>query len=201
MARNSTPANQLTDAQLVKLLCGKNCNIPIRELGVLALRNSAKEFSLCEKSPDDEDAFKASAAFELVFRLSQYELSEASAMRSPAMVKDHLTTKLASVPHEVFYCMFLNSQHRLIAGEEMFRGTINQTAVYPREIVKRALYHNAAAVVLSHNHPSGSLEPSNSDHLLTKGIIAALGTVDIRVLDHIIVGGMQTFSFAEKGLL
>jgi DNA repair protein RadC len=97
--------------------------------------------------------------------------------------------------------MFLDAKHRLIAGEEMFRGTVNQTAVYPREVAKRALFHNAAAVIVSHNHPSGSLEPSNSDMLLTKGIQEALSTLDILLLDHIIVGEMRTLSFTEKGLL
>jgi DNA repair protein RadC len=141
------------------------------------------------------------AAAEITRRSLQNELQERSAFRSPAMVKDYLCLWFSNRPFEAFVALFLDAQHRLIDAKELFRGTVNQTAVYPREVVKVALAMNAAAVVVSHNHPSGSLEPSNSDHLLTKGIKDALSTVDIRLLDHLIVGGNKTLSFAEKGLL
>ena len=96
---------------------------------------------------------------------------------------------------------YLNNQNQLIAGETLFTGTINRTEVHPREVIKRALYHNAAAVVLAHNHPSGEVTPSKADRLITERLVQALGLVDIRVPDHLIVGGSQVFSFAEHGLL
>ncbi len=102
---------------------------------------------------------------------------------------------------EVFLWLFLDTQHRVIASEELFHGTLNQTSVYPREVVKRALAHNAAAVILAHNHPSGVAEPSQSDQLLTDVLKQALNLVDVRVLDHFVVGASQTLSFAEKGLI
>ena len=106
------------------------------------------------------------------------------------------------MPHEVFYALWLDAQNRLIAGEELFRGSLTQTSVYPREVVKRALWHNAAAVVLAHNHPSGVAEPSSADEHLTRELRQALALVDVRVLDHFIVAGAkQPLSFAERGLL
>ncbi|EJF6881177.1 hypothetical protein M8213_003771 [Escherichia coli] len=99
------------------------------------------------------------------------------------------------------HVLYLNNQNQLIAGETLFTGTINRTEVHPREVIKRALYHNAAAVVLAHNHPSGEVTPSKADRLITERLVQALGLVDIRVPDHLIVGGNQVFSFAEHGLL
>jgi DNA repair protein RadC len=122
-------------------------------------------------------------------------------MDSPDDVKAFLRLKLAGLDHEVFGVMFLDAQHRVIVFEEMFRGTLTQTSVYPREIVKAALMHNAAAVILAHNHPSGSVEPSRADELLTTTLKAALALVDCRVLDHIIVASGGTCSMAERGLL
>jgi DNA repair protein RadC len=104
-------------------------------------------------------------------------------------------------PHEVFAVVFLDAQHRMIALEEMFRGTLTQTSVYPREVVTRAIQHQAAAVVLSHNHPSGNIEPSRADESLTQTLRAALALVDVRVIDHIIVAPGCSFSMAEGGLL
>ncbi len=97
--------------------------------------------------------------------------------------------------------LFLDAQHRLIASEELFHGTLTQTSVYPREVVKRALIHNAAAVMLSHNHPSGLAEPSSADRMLTDALKQALGLVDVRVLDHIVIGEQEALSFAERGLI
>ena len=105
------------------------------------------------------------------------------------------------LPHEVFACLFLDNQHVLIGYEELFRGTIDGANVYPREIVKRSLAVNAAAVIFAHNHPSGVAEPSQADQRLTQRLRAALGTVDIRVLDHFVIGDGDTLSFAERGLL
>lgn len=123
------------------------------------------------------------------------------AFDSPTTTKDFWRLQLGGLEHEVFAVMFLDSQHRLIEFEKMFRGTLAQTSVHPREIVKRALALNAAAVVLGHNHPSGTCEPSRADELVTHGVRAALQLVDIRVLDHMVVGSNHVLSFAERGLL
>ena len=123
------------------------------------------------------------------------------AMSSPAAVRDYLRLKLSGLEHEVFCIMFLDSQHRVIGFEEMFRGTLNQASVYPREVVKRALANNAAAVILAHNHPSGVAEPSRADQSLTEVLKNALALVDVRVLDHFVVGGADVMSFAEMGLV
>jgi DNA repair protein RadC len=108
---------------------------------------------------------------------------------------------LSARKHEVFAVLFLDSQHRMLALEELFRGTLTQTSVYPREVVLRALHHHAAGVVLAHNHPSGAVQPSQADEALTRALKAALGLIDVRVLDHVIVGTGQALSMAEKGLL
>ncbi|HBO3907238.1 RadC family protein [Pseudomonas aeruginosa] len=120
---------------------------------------------------------------------------------SPELVKDYLCAKLAGFEHEVFAALFLDTKHRLIEYIELFRGTIDSASVYPREVVKEALRVNAAAVIFSHNHPSGNPEPSQADKLLTQRLKEALALVDVRVLDHIVVGGQGTVSFAERGLL
>lgn len=120
---------------------------------------------------------------------------------SPRDCKDYLTLKLANLPHEVFACMWLDSQNRLIEYSELFRGTLTQTSVYPREVVKEALRLNAGGVILAHNHPSGMPEPSRADESITQDLKKALAMVDVKVLDHIIVGGADTMSFAERGLL
>jgi DNA repair protein RadC len=124
-----------------------------------------------------------------------------AAFSTPRSVRDFLTLNLAGYDREVFSALWLDTQHRLIEAEHLFAGTLSQTSVYPREVVKRALHHNAAAVILAHNHPFGVTEPSNADKLLTTSIKQALALVDVRVLDHFIVAGSDTLSFAEKGLL
>ena len=123
------------------------------------------------------------------------------AMSSPQIVKDFLTIKLAELDHEVFFTLWLDGQHRVIQFGSMFRGTLSQTSVYPREVVKEALRLNAGAVIFAHNHPSGMPEPSRADEMLTKTLQEALALVDVKVLDHIIVGGTTTVSFAERGLI
>ena len=120
---------------------------------------------------------------------------------SPRAVRDYLQLHLGGKPHEVFSVLFLDSQNGLIAMEEMFRGTLSQASVYPREVVVRALHHHAAAVVLVHNHPSGQVQPSRADETLTRSLTDALRLVDIRVLDHIIVAPGASLSMAEEGLL
>jgi DNA repair protein RadC len=122
-------------------------------------------------------------------------------LASPEAVRDYLRLLLHDRPHEVFVCVWLDSQHRVIAAEELFRGTLAQTSVYPREVVKAALAHNAAAVIFSHNHPSGVAEPSRADELLTQALKQALALIDVRTLDHFVVAGKALVSFAERGLI
>ena len=133
--------------------------------------------------------------------LERHTLQGRDALTSPQAIRDYLRTRLACLPHEVFACLFLDSQNRLIACEELFRGTLAQTSVYPREVVKAALARNAGAVIFAHNHPSGVAEPSRADELLTSALKQALALVDVRTLDHVIVAGSQAVSFAERGLL
>lgn len=128
-------------------------------------------------------------------------LQATEVMGSPLAVKQYLQLRFGGLDHEVFAVMFLNVQNNLIECREMFQGTLTQTSVYPREVVKAALYTNAAAVILAHNHPSGSVQPSRADEHLTKTLKAALDLIDVRVLDHVIVAPGQTLSMAERGLV
>ena len=142
------------------------------------------------------------AVLEMSRRALAEEMKQVSTLSTPGAVRDYLRLHLAGLPHEVFFVLWLDSQNRLIVAEELFRGTLTQTSVYPREIVKKALAHNAAAVVLAHNHPSGVAEPSSADVFLTRELRQALALVDVKVLDHFIVAGqLQPISFAERGLL
>ncbi len=141
------------------------------------------------------------AVIELARRSLRQRLSERPAFDSPDAVRDYLRLQLAAREHEVFGVLFLDAQHRLLQFDEMFRGTLTQTSVYPREVVRRALALNAAAVILAHNHPSGVAEPSRADEFLTQSLKSALALVDVRVLDHLVVGREQVVSFAERGLL
>jgi DNA repair protein RadC len=141
------------------------------------------------------------AVLELSRRALAQRLKEREVLGSPEAVKHFLQLHLGGKGHEVFAVMFLDAQHRLLAMEELFRGTLTQTSVYPREVVLRALHHQAAAVVLAHNHPSGSVQPSPADEGLTRTLKAALALIDVRVLDHIIVGTGEALSMAEKGLV
>ena len=141
------------------------------------------------------------AVIEMARRALAEQMSERPVFDSPGRVKDFLSLQLRAREHEVFAVMFLDGQHRLLVLEEMFRGTLTQTSVYPREVVKRALALNAGAVVLAHNHPSGVAEPSRADEYLTQTLKSALQLVDVRVLDHVVVGQGQVVSMAERGLL
>ena len=141
------------------------------------------------------------AVLELARRAMAQRLQERTVFASPGSVKHYLQLHLSALTHEVFAVLFLDVQNRLVAMEEMFRGTLTQTSVYPREVVKRALHHQAGAVVLAHNHPSGSVQPSRADEMITQTLKAALALVDVRVLDHIIVGQGETLSMAERGLV
>jgi len=146
-------------------------------------------------------AAELKAMVELMRRALQEEVAAKDALTSPDAVRDYLRLCLSALPHEAFMVLFLDSQHRLVAADELFRGTLAQTSVYPREVVKAALACNAAAVIFAHNHPSGVAEPSRADELLTVALKQALALVDIRTLDHFIVAGHRVVSFAERGLL
>ncbi|GAB4400664.1 MAG: DNA repair protein RadC [Rhodoferax sp.] len=141
------------------------------------------------------------AVLELARRALRQQLQQRTVLDHPEAVTQYLQISLAARAYEVFAVLFLDAQNRLIALEELFRGTLTQTSVYPREVVVRALAHNAAAVVLAHNHPSGQVQPSRADEMLTQALKAALALVDVRVLDHVIVAPGQSCSMAQRGLL
>lgn len=141
------------------------------------------------------------AVLEMARRALAEEMRAGDALSSPAAVRDFLRLRLQGLAHEVFMAVFLDAQNRVLAAEELFRGTLTQTSVYPREVVKRALAHNAGGVILAHNHPSGVAEPSQADRWLTDQLRHALALVDVRVLDHFIVAGGRGLSFAERGWL
>lgn len=143
----------------------------------------------------------ADQILEAARQVIEQKMQRGESFSSPAAVKDYLRAKLAGYEHEVFAVLFLDTQHRLIEYAEMFRGTIDSAEVHPREVVKTALRHNAAAVIISHNHPSGNPEPSAADKAMTAQLRQALALVDVRTLDHIIVAGSKTTSFAERGLI
>jgi DNA repair protein RadC len=142
---------------------------------------------------------KLALARELLLRELRDQMQSSQAMDSPQVLRDWLRLYCAGLEHEVFIAIFLDARHRLIDAVELFRGTLTQTAVYPREVVKAALARNAAAIALAHNHPSAVAEPSRADEFLTQTLKSALGLVDVRVLDHFVVAGDTVVSFAERG--
>lgn len=184
---------ELSDAELLAKLIG------VRESRLLYQGSLQPIFAASpEKGISHE---KCAVAKELVRRLLEEELQHGDALNSPGAVRDYLRLLLNWQEHEIFVVIFLDARNRVIAAEEMFRGTLTQTSVYPREVVKAALKHNAAAVILAHNHPSGVPDPSQSDRLLTDTLKQALSLVEVRVLDHFIIAGAQTLSLAEQGLM
>ena len=140
-------------------------------------------------------------ARELLTRWLNQEIKAGDSMNAPQAVRDYLKLHFVGREYESFVAIFLDAQHRVIVAEELFKGTLTQTSVYPREVVKASLRYNAAAVIFAHNHPSGVTEPSQSDRMLTDALKQALALVDVRVLDHFVVAGNQTMSFAERGLI
>lgn len=133
--------------------------------------------------------------------LIKRQFKRGKALTTPAETQTFLMLELATLEHEVFYCLYLDNQHRVLKGECCFQGTIDGASVYPREILKRVLQLNASALILAHNHPSGLAEPSEADQAITQRLKNALGLIDVRVLDHFIIGGADYVSFAERGLL
>lgn len=183
-----TPPEALSDLDLIAQLVGPKTAAKLFKANLLQLLHD-------NKHP------KLAAAMELAKRALRQKLQTANALNSPSAVRDYLRMKLQAKEHEVFMVIYLDGQNRVIADEELFRGTLTQTSVYPREVVKRALHFNAGAVILSHNHPSGVAEPSHADETLTQSLKQALALIDVKVLDHFIVAGSGVLSFAERGLI
>jgi DNA repair protein RadC len=203
-------AATLSDAELLAVLLrtgvrGKSAVDLARELlerfGGLASLLGAGSRLAGIKGLGDAKTAQFSAVIELAQRCLKETLTSGAALTSPGAVRDYLRLALSGRPHEVFMCIWLDAQHRVAKCEELFRGTLTQTSVYPREVVKAALAANAAAVIFAHNHPSGVSQPSKADELLTRELKEALALVDVKVLDHFIVAGHQALSFAERGLL
>ena len=201
----------LTDAELLALFLrigvpGKTAVDLSRELlarfgGLNGLFAAPRADFIAVHGMGDAKYAQLQAILEMARRALGEGLQQGISLSSPGAVKDYLVLSLSTLPHEVFQVLFLNTQNHLIASEELFRGTLSQTSVYPREVVKRALALNAAAVILAHNHPSGVAEPSQADRLLTDALKSALALVDVRVLDHLVVAGRSALSFAERGWL
>ena len=204
-------AAALSDAELLAIFLrvgvkGKSAVDLGRELmdhfGSLAALFSASEKSLSAiKGMGPAKYVQFQAVLDLARRALDEKMKQTDALNSPHAVRNYLRLTMSRLPHEVFVAVFLTAQNRVIAVDELFRGTLTQTSVYPREIVKRALAHNAASVILAHNHPSGEASPSAADRSLTKALAEALALVDVRVLDHFIVAPGAAMSFAEQGLL
>lgn len=204
-------ASALSDAELLAIFLrvgmkGKSAVDLARELvtnfGNLNGLFSASKTDLCAiKGMGEAKYVQLQAVLEMAKRALGEDMKLADALSSPKAVRDYLKLALSRLPHEVFVAVFLTSQNRVIVVEEIFRGTLTQTSVYPREIVKRALAHNAASVIFAHNHPSGEANPSQADRSLTKILAEALALVDVKVLDHFIVAPGASLSFAEQGIL
>ena len=207
----SKGAVSLSDAELLAIFLrtgvkGKSAVDLARELtqrfGSLSALFAASQAELC-KTPGLGTAKYAQlqAVLEMAKRSLHEEIAGNDVLSSPRAVRDYLRLALQGRPHEVFMGVFLDAQNRVIASEELFRGTLTQTSVYPREVVKRALHHNAAALIFAHNHPSGTAEPSRADEVLTQALKQALALVEVKVHDHFVVGQGAVLSFAERGLL
>jgi DNA repair protein RadC len=168
---------------------------------VLATAGGSAAHVLEESGSRYGAGWDAIRAVQVLSEEAMKEMARPVSLNSPQAVRNHLRAALANKGHEVFAVLFLDAQHRVITYEEMFRGTLTQTSVYPREVVKQALRHNSAAVILAHNHPSGIAEPSRADEALTRALKEALALIDVRVLDHIVVARADSISFAERGLI
>ncbi len=201
----------LSDAELLAILLrtgvtGKSAVDLAREMlnsfGGLRPLLEASQRDFCKiKGMGTAKYVQFQAVLEIGRRYLEARLEREDALTSPQHTLRYLMTRLRHYPHEVFAALFLDNRHRVITYEELFRGTINGASVHPREVVKRALAHNAAALILAHNHPSGVAEPSAADRSLTRKLTEALSLVDIRVLDHIVIGDGEAYSFAEHGLM
>lgn len=204
-------ASSLSDAELLAIflrtgIVGKSAVDLARDLivrfdGLTGLFAASEQEFCAVRGMGAAKFAQLQAVLEMSKRALQEDMAQRDVLTAPQAVRDYLRLQLAGLPHETFLGLFLDAQNRVIASDELFRGTLTQTSVYPREVVKRALHHNAAAIIFAHNHPSGVAEPSNSDQVLTLALKGALALVDVKVLDHFIVAGSGMLSFAERGLL
>lgn len=204
-------AKALTDAELLAIFLrvgtrGKTAvdlaQDLLTEFGSLQALLSADHARFCQcHGLGDAKYAQLQAVLEMARRHSFEVLQRGHALTNPDVTRAYLSAQLRGYEHEVFACLFLDNQHRMIELEELFKGTLDSAAVYPREVLKRALFHNAAAVIFAHNHPSGINEPSSADKQMTDKLIQALALFDIRVLDHFIIADGRPYSFAEHGLL
>jgi DNA repair protein RadC len=204
-------AAALSDAELLAIFLrtgipGKTAVDLARDLlaryGSLRALLSAERADFCAGAGLGEAKFvQLQACLEMARRHLGEGLRRGSVLASPRDTREFLALRLRDYPHEVFACLFLDNRHRVIEYEELFRGTINGASVHPREVVKKALAHNAAALILAHNHPSGVAEPSQADQQITRRLVDALALVEVRVLDHLVVGDGEMVSLAERGLL
>ena len=203
--------SSLADAELLALLLRTGLRgVSVVQLAQQMLDAFGGVAPLLQAGPEELKRIKGlgpakraelAAVLELARRSLAQQFTERDLFDSPGKVKDYLRMQLSGRGHEVFAVLFLDAQNKLIRLEERFRGTLTQTSVYPREVVKRALDLYAASVILAHNHPSGTAEPSRADEFLTQTLKAALALVDVRVLDHLVVGRMDVVSLAERGLM
>jgi DNA repair protein RadC len=201
----------LSDAELVAVMLHAGARRrPALDVARQLLARFGRVSCLLTAAPGDVAAVRGvgaaravqfSVALELARRSLAEQMLARDSLASPAAVRSYLRLRLQHLGHEVFWAVFLDAQNRVIAAEELFRGTLTQTSVYPREVVKRALAHNAAGIILAHNHPSGVAEPSFQDQALTRSLAESLALVDVKVLDHFIVAPGASLSFAERGLL
>ena len=168
--------------------------------GLNALLSSNEESFCLHKGMGQAKFVQLQAVVEMSRRYLEEKMKRGDVLNDASAVEDYLKLKLRNYPYEVFACVFLDNKHRVIEFEELFRGTIDSASVYPREVVRRAIHHNAAAVIFSHNHPSGVAEPSQADHRITETLKDALSLIDVRVLDHFIIGD-EVVSFARRGMI
>lgn len=204
-------AAALTDTELLALVLrtgrrGRDAFDLARDLlarfgGLRALLAAEPRVLCSERGIGPAKFAELQAAAELGRRQLGEGLARGAPLTDPEATRRFLVARLRDLPHEVFACLFLDNRHRMIAFEELFRGTLDGASVHPREVVKATLRHNAAALILAHNHPSGVAEPSDADRLITRRLRDALGLVDVRVLDHFVVGDGYAVSFAERGWL
>lgn len=207
----SAGAGQLTDAELLSVILGRGVRghsalalaraLLGRFGGIRGVFNASLAELQAEHGMGPGKAAALLAARECCCRYLQEKLAPGRTIRSPADSREFLIARLRDRPHEVFCCLFLDNRHRVLAFDELFQGTIDNTTVYPREVVRQALRRNAAAVILAHNHPSGVAEPSEADQLITRRIRGALELIDVRLLDHFVVGDGTCTSLASRGLL
>jgi len=203
--------DSLSDAELLAVFLGhgvrgKTAVDVARELlqafGSLGGILSASQDAFCNHPGIGAGRYvQIKAVLELARRQMRERLEQVDALTNSELTREYLRARMRDYEREVFSCLYLDNQHRVLAMEELFHGTIDGAAVYPREVVRRCLHNNAAAVIFAHNHPSGVAEPSQADIAITRRLREALNTVDVRVLDHVVVGHCEVVSFAERGLL